>query len=129
MKKVSEDSARTWLHDIKRVLLNLNSSLIPAWKSTITSFEIMFHRTPRILARPSLPKYQVMTVHLQEMARGQARAQAVCRELCELIPHCINPGFELKAPENLKIDNLVLIKQDIVATNKINFILKLTRIY
>jgi hypothetical protein len=33
MKKVSEDSARTWPRDIKRVLLNLNSSPIPGWKS------------------------------------------------------------------------------------------------
>jgi hypothetical protein len=63
MKKVSEDSAKTWPCDIKRVLLNLNNSPIPAWKSTITPFEIMFHRTPCIMARPSLPEYLGMTTH------------------------------------------------------------------
>jgi hypothetical protein len=36
MKKVSEDSARTYPRNIKRILLNLNSFPIPAWKSTIT---------------------------------------------------------------------------------------------
>jgi hypothetical protein len=45
MKKVSEDSARTWPCDIKRVMLNLNSSPIPAWKSTITPFEIVSQDT------------------------------------------------------------------------------------
>jgi hypothetical protein len=89
----------------------------------------MYHRTLGILARPSLPEYQGMTDHLQERARGQDRAQDVCRELCECVPCCINPGFGLKAPENLKINNLVLIRRDIVATNKINSILKLTRMY
>jgi hypothetical protein len=77
MKKVSEDSAKTWPRNIKRVLLNLNSSPIPAWKSTITPFEIMFHRTARIMARPSLPEYQGMMQHIQEMAEGQSPAQDV----------------------------------------------------
>jgi hypothetical protein len=51
MKKVSEDSAKTWPRDLKRVLLNLNSSPIPSWNSTITPFEIMFHRTNCIRVR------------------------------------------------------------------------------
>jgi Txe/YoeB family toxin of Txe-Axe toxin-antitoxin module len=129
MKKVSEESARTWPHNIKRVLLNSNSSPIPAWKSTITPFEIMFHRTPSILARPSLPEYQGMTEHLQEMARGQTRMQDICRELCERTPRGTNPGSGLQTPETLKFGNLVLISREIVATNKINSVLKLTRIY
>jgi hypothetical protein len=37
MKKVLEDSSRTWPCDIKRILLNLNSSSIPSWKSTLKS--------------------------------------------------------------------------------------------
>jgi hypothetical protein len=101
-------------------------SPIPAWKYTIMPFEIMFHRTPRILARPSLPKYQGMTKHLQEMARGQTRAQDICRELCERTPCGTNPGSGLQTPETLKVGNLVLIRREIVATNKINSVLKLT---
>jgi hypothetical protein len=50
MKKVSEDSSKMWPRDLKWILLNLNSSPIPSWKSTITPYEIMFHRLPRILA-------------------------------------------------------------------------------
>jgi hypothetical protein len=129
MKKVLEDSARSWPRDIKRVLINLNSSPIPAWKSTIMPFEIMFHRTPRILARPSLPEYQGMTQHLQEMAEGQTCAQDICRELCECTPHGTNPGSGPQTPEALKIVDLVLVMRNIVATNKVNSVLKLTRIY
>jgi hypothetical protein len=105
MKKISEDSARTWPCDIKRVLVNLNSSPIPAWKSTITPFEIMFHRTPRILARPLLPEYQGMTEHLQKMAEGQTCAQDICRELCERTRH--QPRFQstnTRNPENRQSD-------------------------
>jgi hypothetical protein len=89
----------------------------------------MFHRTPRILARPSLPDYEGMTEHLQKMARGQAHAQDVCRELCERVPRSINPGAGMKIPEELKVGDLVMVRRDIVATNTINSILKLTRIY
>jgi hypothetical protein len=129
MKKVSEDSSRMWPRDLKRILLNFSSSLIPSWKLMITPFKIMFHRTPRILARPSMPDYEGMTKHLQEMARGQAHAQDVCRELCERVPHSVNPGTDMKIPEELKVSDLVLVQSDIVATNTINSILKLTRIY
>jgi hypothetical protein len=129
MKKVSEDSAKTWLCDIKRVLLNLNSSPIPAWKSTITPFEIMFHRTPRIMARPSLPEYQGMMQHIQEMAERLSHAQVVCRELFERMPSGTNPGSGLQTPEALRKGDLVLIRRDIVTTNKINSVLKLTRMY
>jgi hypothetical protein len=81
--KVSKNSSKTWPRNLKQILLNLNSSPIPSWKSTINPYELMFHRTPRILARPSMPDYEGMTEHPQKMARGQARAQDVCRELCE----------------------------------------------
>jgi hypothetical protein len=87
-----------WLRDLKRILLNLNSSPIPSWKLMITPFEIMFHKTSHILARPSMPDYKGMTEQLQEMARGQARAQDVCRELCECMPHSVIPGAGMKIP-------------------------------
>jgi hypothetical protein len=89
----------------------------------------MIHRTPHILANPSMPDYEGMTEHLQEMTRGQARAQDVCRKLCERVPCGVNPGASMKTPEDLKVGDLVLVRRNIVATNTINSILKLTRIY
>ena len=110
MKKVSEDCARTWPRDIKRVLQNLNSAPIPAWKSTITPYKLMFHRTPRTIARPSDPDFQSLTDHIQEMAEGQTRAQDMCRELCLRTPRGQNPGLDLKKPEEISAGDFVLLR-------------------
>ena len=129
MKKVGENCATTWPRDIKRVIQNLNCSPIPSWKSTITPYELMFHRTPRIIARPSNPDLQSLTDHVQEMSEAQARAQDMCRELCVRTPNGQNPGLDLKQPEQISAGDFVLLRSDMIATNNINSILKLTRIY
>ena len=53
----------------------------------------------------------------------------MCRELCEQTPQNANPGMDLKQPETIKPGDLVLVRRDVVATNMINSVLKLTRIY
>ena len=95
----------------------------------MTPFELIFHHTPRTIAGPSGPDFESLTDHIQEMAHGQAKAQDICRELCIRTPGGKNPGLNLYKPEKISIGDYVLLRRDIVATNTINSVLKLTRIY
>ena len=63
------------------------------------------------------------------MADGQARAQDMCRGLCLKTPGGRNPGPDLNKPEKISIGDFVLLRRDVVTTNSINSLLKLTRIY
>ena len=51
------------------------------------------------------------------------------KELCVRTPGGKNPGLDLYKPEKISEGDYVILRRDIVATNTINSVLKLTRIY